>query len=281
MTASSTVWPKNCPRPNADHTQLGNFTVCVLAIQTGRGRAVPFWFQINQGRTNAAIRPLLAGLEELAAQLVANPRLQPVLVADRWFGSQKLMDFCQTAGWGFLFRTKTDKIVDSHEGKMPIDQICQYDSRVDYRGQDLRLILSKLRLGMDQPWWLLTNLTTSRQRLLQRYAGRWEIESTHPGYEVYPGVAGLAAAPSRLAPQPAAVCGFDLGHPGSLGRRYPGRPPQEAPELVPLSVRGGRQGLVRAETQPGPDLGEAAGPGWSWPPFYPGRDGPACLGGAV
>ena len=93
---------------------------------------------------------------------------------------------------------------------------------------------------MTQPWWLLTNLSASRQRLLTRYANRWEIESTHPGYEVSPGVEGPPAASTCLAPQPAAVCGFDLGHPGPPGGRYPGRPPQEAPELVPLSVRGGR-----------------------------------------
>ena len=61
---------------NADHTQLGNFTVCAIALQTGRGRAIPLWLQINWGRTNAAIRPLLDGLEDLAVSLAANPRLQ-------------------------------------------------------------------------------------------------------------------------------------------------------------------------------------------------------------
>ena len=88
---------------NIDHTCLGDFTACVLAVQTSRGRAVPFWFQINRGRANAAIRPLLAALEDLAGQLEANPRLQPVLVGDRWFGTARLIDFCQGAGWRFVF----------------------------------------------------------------------------------------------------------------------------------------------------------------------------------
>ena len=176
---------------NIDHTSLGNFTACVLAVQTGRGRAIPCFFQINPGSTNAAVRPLLLALEELASQLEANPRLRPVLVGDRWFGSQKLMDFCQGVGWGFVFRTKTDKIVDTPAGKMPIDQICQYDSRVEYRGQPLRLVLSKLRPGMTQPWWLLTNLETSHQRLLQRYANRWEIESTFRDMKSVQGLRGL------------------------------------------------------------------------------------------
>ena len=221
---------------NADHSQFGGFTVCVLAIQTGRGRAVPFWFQINRGRTNAAIRPLLAGLEELARQLATNPRLDVALVGDRWFGSAKLMDFCQQAGWGFLFRTKTDKIVGIHEGEMAIDQVCRYDTPVRYKGQPLRLVLSKLRPGMDQPWWLLTNLDASRQRLLDRYAARWEIESTHPGHEVDPRVGGRAGPPGCLAPQPATICLPGLGYLGSSGWRHPNRPPQKTTQLVPLSV---------------------------------------------
>lgn len=163
---------------NIDHTKVGDFTVCVIAIQTGRGRAIPFWFQINRGGSNAAIRPLLAALEQLAGRLQSYPSLQPVLVADRWFGSSRMIDFCQTAGWGFVFRTKTDKIVDTPRGQMAIDDIAAYDSPIDYRGHRLRLILSKLRPGMNQPWWLLTNLQTGRQKLLDRYAARWEIEST-------------------------------------------------------------------------------------------------------
>ena len=163
---------------NIDHSCFGNFTVAAIAIQTKAGRAIPFWFQVNEGKTNAAIRPLLAALEDLSAVLAANPRLRPVLVADRWFGSRRLLTFCQTAGWQFLFRTKTDKIVDTALGRMPVDDIAAYDSRIEYRGQPLRLLMSKLRPGMKQPWWLLTDLPTSRQRLLNRYAARWEIEST-------------------------------------------------------------------------------------------------------
>ena len=157
-------------------------------------------------------------------------------MGDRWSGSQKLIDFCQTAGWGFLFRTKTDKIVASHKGKMAIDRICQYDTRVDYRGQDLRLILSKLRPGMDQPWWLLTNLENLRQKLLDRYAARWEIESTHPGHEVGPRTKKRPGAYGGLAPQPAAVCLPSLGFLSPPGDRHTNRPPQETFELVPLLV---------------------------------------------
>ena len=163
---------------NIDHSSFGDFTVCVIASQTGRGRAVPFWFQINKGKTNAAVRPLLAALEELAEQLRANPRLEPVLVGDRWFGSARLMDFCDRAGWSFVFRTKTDKIVETPWAEMPIDDISAYDTEIEYRRRPLRLILSKLRPGMKQPWWLLTNLKASRKKLLERYAKRWEIEST-------------------------------------------------------------------------------------------------------
>lgn len=164
---------------NIDHSTFSCLTVATVGLQTGAGRSLPFWFQINFGCSAARIKPLVAALPELIETIrEVNPKLEIVLVGDRWFGSETLMKFCFEHDLFFLFRTKTDKKVEAPIGKLPIDEIADYDVKITYRGLCLRLIISKLPKGVKEPWFLLTNLfDMSRNKLIRRYRYRWEIET--------------------------------------------------------------------------------------------------------
>ena len=89
---------------NLDHSAIGNFTVCTAALQTRVGRALPLWFQVNEGSRSARIKPLRAALPALIAEIKAvNRKLPIILVADRWFASETLMKFCvQAASISYL-----------------------------------------------------------------------------------------------------------------------------------------------------------------------------------
>ena len=171
---------KGWVRINIDHVTIGNFTIAVLALQTGRGRALPFWVQVNQGPRNAAIEPLIDKLTRLLDRLAGSyPKLRIRLVGDRWFASERLMRLCQDKGITFVFRTKTDKLVQTPWGKVSIGEIANYDTLIEYKGIEMRLIISDLRPGMKEAWFLLTNdFGRSRQGLLCQYERRWEIETT-------------------------------------------------------------------------------------------------------
>ena len=165
---------------NLDHSQIGGFTVAVLALQTRRGRALPLWCQVNPGRNNAAGRPLYEQLAKTLQTIRGDyPDLEVVIVGDRWFASAAMIDLCRRAEASFLFRTKADKRVQTPLGELPIGEIGRFDTQIRYRGMELRLLISGLPAGSKQPWFLLTNICgMSRTGLLNRYAQRWEIEAT-------------------------------------------------------------------------------------------------------
>lgn len=92
-----------------DHSQFGPFCIAILAVSVRKGRAIPIWIQVNLSEA-ALIAPLLIALEELFVELrrIA-PKLNPVLVMDRWLASDRLLTLLEHHGIYFIARTKSDK----------------------------------------------------------------------------------------------------------------------------------------------------------------------------
>jgi hypothetical protein len=167
-----------------DHSQFGPFCIAILAVSHRKGRAIPMWCQVNISEAGLIV-PLLAALEELFVFLEANaPKLQMVLVMDRWFASDRLFTLFEKHTVYFIARTKSDKLIqlpwDPSWWKEPIHDISHKELPIVYRSHKLRLIRSDYTEGMKdpEPWFLLTNLPNSitRRMVLNRYAERFEIE---------------------------------------------------------------------------------------------------------
>lgn len=177
-----------------DHSQFGPFCIAVLAVSFRKGRAIPIWIQVNLSEA-ALVGPLLVALEDLFVELQRiAPQLNPVLVMDRWFASDKLFTLFRQYSIFFIARTKSDKKIvlpwDPSWWKTPIQEISLLETEITYRSHRLRLVRSDLKPGMKdpEPWFLLTNLPdkcpgsgaggVSRRQLLNRYAERFEIEES-------------------------------------------------------------------------------------------------------
>jgi len=166
-----------------DHSQFGPFCIAVLAVSVRKGRALPFWVQVNASGA-ALMEPLLAALSSLASWI--RPDQQVVLVMDRWFCGPKLFDLIAGMNWYFITRAKYDRRVWvpwEERNSIPVGEISQEEAIVVYHDQPLRMVRSHWHAGMKQPqpWFLLTNLLpqlASRIQILHRYEERFEIEET-------------------------------------------------------------------------------------------------------
>ena len=162
-----------------DHSQFGPFCIAVLAISLRKGRAIPIWCQMNVSQAGL-MKPLLSALDELAASLPPDQKL--VLVMDRWFCGKNLLQSIRKKGWFFVSRAKYGRHVEApwENGTIPVGEVSREETRVVYKGMELRLVRSTLRPGMkeDEPWFLLTNLPAdiTYRQVLNRYAERFEIE---------------------------------------------------------------------------------------------------------
>lgn len=167
-----------------DHSQFGPFCIAVLALSQRKGRAIPIWCQVNVS-VAGLVAPLIVALEELFGLLSAiSPRLELVLVMDRWFASDRLMTLIINHGHYFIARSKGDKLVqlayDPSWWREPLGDISSEELPITYRDHALRFVRSNFKEGMkgSEPWFLLTNMpeTVSRRQILNRYAERFEIE---------------------------------------------------------------------------------------------------------
>lgn len=162
-----------------DHSQFGPFCIAVLAVSSRRGRAIPFWCQVNLGESGL-MAPLLGALRELASQL--SPGAELVLVMDRWFCGKRLFELVLDQGWCFICRSKYGRKVGVPWGDepTPVGEVSPLETAATYQGMNLRLVRSTLKPGMEEPWFLLTNLPEelTRVQILHRYAERFEIEET-------------------------------------------------------------------------------------------------------
>ena len=165
---------------NLDHTQIGNFTVASLSLQIGLKRGLPLWWQINKGSRNPSMKPLIKKLPlVLKFILKIKPASEIVIVGDRFFASYELMDLLDNEGIYFILRTKTDKLIETAYGVLPIKEVADYDSEIQYKGKKLRMVMSS-KSTQGEAWFLLTNIPVfemSRQQILNRYKDRWECET--------------------------------------------------------------------------------------------------------
>jgi hypothetical protein len=121
-----------------------------------------------------------------------------VVQFDSWYASNKILKFVHRLGWqltcGVKFNRKLDGVrLDTHHRKLKHkwhDRVIvstaegetsyfvhQLDGRFTDLSIDLRVLISKRRLGQKRPAYFAgTRLSCKRQAILQGYSGRWSCE---------------------------------------------------------------------------------------------------------
>jgi len=177
---------KGCLRLSLDHSTFGCFTLAVLALSAGRGRALPVWCVVTRtGKGHKLLKPLLKGFRLLLDQLSHDQRKRLVVVMDRWFDIPDLLLWLDDNRLKFVVRLKSDRPigvpwVEPHK-TIPTGEVSLPDTPVTYHRRNWRLVRSEYHPGMKQeePWFLLTNVPKeklTRQQILRIYARRFEIE---------------------------------------------------------------------------------------------------------
>lgn len=161
-----------------DFSDFGNgFQVLMFAKQTGRGRAVPLYFEvlrypIERGSQNLFIIQAIVNFSNIVA-------CKPKFVFDRGFACPALVDFLAQHGYIFIIRIKKRKSTyDIHSKKKVLAlNKRKNDSTVMAYGLTLRLIISDQLEDMKEPWYLVTNdMKSTRRKIVEEYYHRFEIE---------------------------------------------------------------------------------------------------------
>jgi hypothetical protein len=181
---------------NCDHSDFDGLVAFVCAVQTGQGRAVPFYANVGySGKLPAhdeaparkrAMRQAynqqdlslyeqtMVDLEALSCHLGFWPRL----VFDRGFCGEPLVRSLVEHGVTFYVRMKAGRLVELGGAKLEVSELTKDDTTVSLEDLQLRIIRSD-DPGAGEPWYILTpDMTTSRKQIIQIYYYRFEIEES-------------------------------------------------------------------------------------------------------
>ncbi len=188
---------------NIDHSDLDGLTALVGAIQTRNGRAIPCmvettyahripgsgsrrstprWQRLRNAmvlarRTQSFTGHTIDALQTLADRL----GFWPKLVFDRGFGNESIVEHLCAEGAIFYIRLKAGRFVGLDDGntvtKLNVKDLKEKDTTVQLYGLTLRVIRSPKSRRAPEPWYILTNDTTSsRTKVIRIYYHRFEIE---------------------------------------------------------------------------------------------------------
>lgn len=178
---------------NCDHSDFNGLNAFVLAVQTGKGRALPVYASTAYSGKLPALddapsrkkamrekyniqeslsRQTESNLEEFASHLGFWPRL----VFDRGFGGVSLIRFLAGRKATFYIRLKAGRLVEIRGRRFKVKNLSSSDATVNISGIHLRVVRSDTpKTG--EPWYILTSdMDSARKKIIKIYYHRFEIE---------------------------------------------------------------------------------------------------------
>jgi hypothetical protein len=186
---------------NVDHSDMNQLTALVGAVQTRNGRAIPCFVETTYAlripglgsrrstprtdqlrcamdvarKTQSFTGHTIDALQDFADRLGYWPRL----VFDRGFGNESIVEHLSAAGATFYIRVKAGRYIEFDGQRIELKELGKRDSTVRLFGLTLRVIRTPKSRRHPEPWYILTNDTTSsRTKIARIYYHRFEIEET-------------------------------------------------------------------------------------------------------
>lgn len=179
-----------------DHSDFNGLSAFVGAVQTRRGRAIPCLIETTysprlpahgdapkrkQAMRRARHKASVRLYDQVATTLVAWAEelgFWPRLVFDRGFGGLRLVRTLAEHGATFYIRLKAGRRVRLGGIEMSVRNLVVDDQVIRLGELELRVVRSD-GPTTGEPWYILTSdRTSSRDRIIQIYYHRFEIEET-------------------------------------------------------------------------------------------------------
>lgn len=161
---------------SVDFSDFGNnFQVLMFAKQTGKGRAMPIYFDVIQYPLEKHYQNtfIINAIEELEKILGFKFKL----VFDRGFACPSIIKHLSRKNHIFYIRIKKGKSIIVGNKKQIAKDITRNDLNILCYDLNLRLIISDLKLSMKESWYLITNdFQSTRENVIKIYYHRFEIE---------------------------------------------------------------------------------------------------------
>ena len=152
--------------------------VLMLSVRM-RDRALPVAWRVRQTKGPIGWRVQHDLLETVCPWLPEGARV--LLAGDRFYGTARLIEWCQKANWGYRLRLKGNLTLQHQGGEMMTGEIAELLPEgivnAELYGTGVVTNIGALQEdGHKEPWIIAMNVTPSEYRILD-YGMRWGIEA--------------------------------------------------------------------------------------------------------
>lgn len=152
--------------------------VLMLSVRM-RDRALPVAWRVRQTKGPIGWRVQHELLEAVRPWFPEGARV--LLAGDRFYGTARLIEWCQEAGWGYRLRLKGNLTLQHQGGEMVTREIAELSPEgivnAELYGTGVVTNIGVLHEdGHKEPWIIAMNVTPSEYRILD-YGMRWGIEA--------------------------------------------------------------------------------------------------------
>lgn len=161
-----------------DQTKISDGFECLMVSIRAGDRALPICWRVveTQGPIGYAVqRELLAKVAEMTPQ-----GMQVLLTADRFYGTQNLIRYCQELGWQYRIRLKSNLILNHEGGELLTGELVS-SATVGVENAELSNsgVFTSIGVlqeeGHEEAWIIAMDCKPSSGRVLD-YGMRWGIE---------------------------------------------------------------------------------------------------------
>ena len=152
--------------------------VLMLSVRM-RDRALPVAWRVRQTKGPIGWRVQHDLLESVCPWLPESARV--LLTGDRFYGTARLIEWCQEAGWGYRLRMKGNITLQHQGGELATREIAELTPEglvnAELYGTGVITNIGVLHEdGHKEPWIIAMNVAPSEYRVLD-YGIRWSIEA--------------------------------------------------------------------------------------------------------
>ena len=163
-----------------DQSTIGRGFECLMLSARLGNRAVPLAWQVRKTQGNIGFEVQKDLLKSIVTSLPSN--LNIVLMGDRFYGTGKMIELCESFGWHYRFRLKGNLHLYDHTGALITPQKAHQlglkeleKVRLGENGPTIQVGIIQ-EAGHPEPWFIAMDQKPTQGHTLD-YGKRWGIEA--------------------------------------------------------------------------------------------------------
>jgi Transposase DDE domain len=162
-----------------DQTKISEHFECLMISLRFGERALPLAFIVKKTKGAIGFEEQKSLLDQVFGMIPEGANI--ILMADRFYGTAALIDWCQQHNWGYRIRLKNNLIIINNNEELKTGELATYDlnytKNVRFNNSNVRTNIGVIHENSHKESWIIAMDTEPNNCTILDYGLRWGTES--------------------------------------------------------------------------------------------------------